>query len=161
MKLGFIGLGAMGAPMATNLLEAGHELAVWNRSPERADPLVEAGARPETIFTTPLRGTHPSGTVRVGKLVDETLQTEIEGLFRPGGVDKVTMPVTLVAAGEDSVVLTRGAKAMAARLPNGRYVEIPGAYHEILQEQDHIRAIFWSEFDRLALKVVAASSRPA
>src|ERR671912_1735812 len=45
MKLGFIGLGAMGAPMAKNLLEAGHELAVWNRSPERVDPLVEAGAR--------------------------------------------------------------------------------------------------------------------
>jgi 3-hydroxyisobutyrate dehydrogenase-like beta-hydroxyacid dehydrogenase len=45
MKLGFIGLGAMGAPMARNLLEAGHELAVWNRSPERVDPLVEAGAR--------------------------------------------------------------------------------------------------------------------
>jgi 3-hydroxyisobutyrate dehydrogenase-like beta-hydroxyacid dehydrogenase len=45
MKLGFIGLGAMGAPMARNLLEAGHELAVWNRSPERVNPLVEAGAR--------------------------------------------------------------------------------------------------------------------
>jgi 3-hydroxyisobutyrate dehydrogenase-like beta-hydroxyacid dehydrogenase len=44
MKLGFIGLGAMGAPMARNLLMAGHELAVWNRSPERVDPLVEAGA---------------------------------------------------------------------------------------------------------------------
>ena len=44
MKLGFIGLGAMGAPMARNLLEAGHELAAWNRSPERVDPLVEAGA---------------------------------------------------------------------------------------------------------------------
>ena len=35
----------MGAPMARNLLEADHELAVWNRSPERAGPLVEAGAR--------------------------------------------------------------------------------------------------------------------
>src|ERR671915_1516495 len=45
MKLGFIGLGAMGAPMARNLLEDGHELAVWNRSPERVDPLVELGAR--------------------------------------------------------------------------------------------------------------------
>src|SRR5918993_3690280 len=45
MKLGFIGLGAMGSPMARNLLEAGHELAVWNRSPERVGPLVEAGAR--------------------------------------------------------------------------------------------------------------------
>ena len=45
MKLGFIGLGAMGAPMARNLLEAGHELAVWNRSPKKVDPLMEAGAR--------------------------------------------------------------------------------------------------------------------
>ena len=43
--------------------------------------LLEAGARPETIFTTPLRGTHPSGTVRVGTLVDEHLQTEIQGLY--------------------------------------------------------------------------------
>jgi len=43
--------------------------------------LLEAGARPETIFTTPLRGTHPSGTVRVGMLVDEHLQTEIQGLY--------------------------------------------------------------------------------
>jgi 3-hydroxyisobutyrate dehydrogenase len=45
MKLGFIGLGAMGTPMAKNLLEVGHELAVWNRSPEKAGPLMEDGAR--------------------------------------------------------------------------------------------------------------------
>lgn len=44
MNLGFIGLGAMGAPMARNLLKAGHEVAVWNRSPGRVDPLVEVGA---------------------------------------------------------------------------------------------------------------------
>jgi 3-hydroxyisobutyrate dehydrogenase-like beta-hydroxyacid dehydrogenase len=44
MKLGFIGLGAMGTPMATNLLKARHELAVWNRSRQRVHPLVEAGA---------------------------------------------------------------------------------------------------------------------
>ena len=43
--------------------------------------LIEAGAKPETIFTTPLRGTHPSGTVRVGTLVDENLQTEVSGLY--------------------------------------------------------------------------------
>jgi 3-hydroxyisobutyrate dehydrogenase len=45
MKLGFIGLGAMGTPMARNLLDVGHELAVWNRSPEKAGPVMEAGAR--------------------------------------------------------------------------------------------------------------------
>ena len=48
MKVGFIGLGRMGGAMATNLLQAGHELVVWNRSPEKADALVEAGARRAT-----------------------------------------------------------------------------------------------------------------
>ncbi|HSN73864.1 MAG TPA: FAD-dependent oxidoreductase [Anaerolineae bacterium] len=43
--------------------------------------LVEAGAAPDTIFMTPLRGTHPSGTVRIGDMVDTTLQTEVAGLY--------------------------------------------------------------------------------
>ncbi len=43
-KIAFLGLGAMGSRMARNLIEAGHEVAVWNRSPERAAPLVKAGA---------------------------------------------------------------------------------------------------------------------
>ena len=41
----FLGLGLMGAPMARRLLDAGHELAVWNRSAGKAAPLVEGGAR--------------------------------------------------------------------------------------------------------------------
>ncbi|MCB9746218.1 MAG: NAD(P)-dependent oxidoreductase [Alphaproteobacteria bacterium] len=45
MNLTLLGLGAMGARMARRLLDAGHALTVWNRSPERAKPLVEAGAR--------------------------------------------------------------------------------------------------------------------
>src|SRR5262249_31075800 len=42
---GFVGLGMMGAPMATNLLKAGYQVTVYNRSAEKARPLVEAGAR--------------------------------------------------------------------------------------------------------------------
>ncbi|MDB4967769.1 MAG: 2-hydroxy-3-oxopropionate reductase [Myxococcales bacterium] len=45
MNVAFLGLGTMGAPMAANILRRGHALAVWNRSPHRAAPLVEAGAR--------------------------------------------------------------------------------------------------------------------
>lgn len=44
MKIGFIGLGSMGAGMALNLLKAGHEVTVYNRSPAKAAPLVAAGA---------------------------------------------------------------------------------------------------------------------
>ena len=45
MKLGFVGLGAMGSRIARRLLDAGHELTVWNRSPEKGEPLVAAGAQ--------------------------------------------------------------------------------------------------------------------
>jgi 3-hydroxyisobutyrate dehydrogenase-like beta-hydroxyacid dehydrogenase len=44
VRVGFCGLGLMGAPMAERLLRAGHEMAVWNRSPEKVEPLVSAGA---------------------------------------------------------------------------------------------------------------------
>jgi 3-hydroxyisobutyrate dehydrogenase-like beta-hydroxyacid dehydrogenase len=44
-RIAFLGLGQMGAPMAARLLEAGHDLTVWNRTPAKADPLVEKGAR--------------------------------------------------------------------------------------------------------------------
>ena len=45
MKVGFIGLGHMGAGMAANLLKAGHELTVFNRTSSRVQALVERGAR--------------------------------------------------------------------------------------------------------------------
>ena len=44
MRLGFIGLGLMGEPMAGHLLKAGHSLTVWNRTAEKAAALGRAGA---------------------------------------------------------------------------------------------------------------------
>lgn len=44
-RIGYVGLGIMGRPMAENLLDAGFELTVWNRTTEKADPLLDAGAR--------------------------------------------------------------------------------------------------------------------
>jgi 3-hydroxyisobutyrate dehydrogenase len=43
--IGWIGLGAMGTPMAANLLRVGYEVHVYNRSKERAEPLLQAGAQ--------------------------------------------------------------------------------------------------------------------
>lgn len=44
-NVAILGLGAMGARMARRLIDAGHEVVVYNRTPERAQPLVERGAR--------------------------------------------------------------------------------------------------------------------
>jgi 3-hydroxyisobutyrate dehydrogenase-like beta-hydroxyacid dehydrogenase len=46
MKVGFIGLGRMGAAMARRMLEAGHEVGAFNRTPDRLKPLIEAGVKP-------------------------------------------------------------------------------------------------------------------
>ena len=44
MKIGFLGLGQMGAAIAANLVRARHDVVVWNRSAEKARSLVDAGA---------------------------------------------------------------------------------------------------------------------
>jgi 2-hydroxy-3-oxopropionate reductase len=49
-RIGFIGLGIMGMPMARNLMEAGYELVLHNRSPEKAEELGKEGA---TVAATP------------------------------------------------------------------------------------------------------------
>jgi 3-hydroxyisobutyrate dehydrogenase-like beta-hydroxyacid dehydrogenase len=41
MKIGFIGLGNMGSAIAMNLLKAGHDLTVYNRTAEKAKPLIK------------------------------------------------------------------------------------------------------------------------
>ena len=45
MRVGFIGLGAMGSRMATRLLAAHHDVVVYNRTPERTRPLEQGGAK--------------------------------------------------------------------------------------------------------------------
>jgi 3-hydroxyisobutyrate dehydrogenase-like beta-hydroxyacid dehydrogenase len=55
-RLGYLGLGMMGSPMARRLLDAGYLVTVWNRSRAKAAPLVKAGAKladnPSTVANT-------------------------------------------------------------------------------------------------------------
>lgn len=54
MKIGFIGLGVMGSPMALNLARAGATLVIWNRTPDKSEPLRDLGAdvatSPDEVF---------------------------------------------------------------------------------------------------------------
>jgi 3-hydroxyisobutyrate dehydrogenase-like beta-hydroxyacid dehydrogenase len=56
MKIGFIGLGNMGAAMAANLLKAGHEVTAYNRSPDKVAALVAQGAQPAASVADACRG---------------------------------------------------------------------------------------------------------
>jgi lysophospholipase len=81
----------------------------------------------------------------------------MDELQRGQGLTQVQIPVTVVVAGDDRIADNRAVRRVTERLPNGRCVEAPGAFHEILQETDEIRAVFWREFDALAESV----ARPA
>ena len=71
----------------------------------------------------------------------------------PGALEAVDIPVTIVIAGDDRLVVNAASRAAAARLPQGRCTEIPGAFHEILMETDDRRAQFWQAFDTMADQV--------
>jgi 3-hydroxyisobutyrate dehydrogenase-like beta-hydroxyacid dehydrogenase len=82
MKIGFIGLGGMGRAMAQNILAAGHELTVYNRTLARAEPLREAGAR---VAETPAEAAQGNQAV-VTMLADDRAVEEVvfgaEGLVK-------------------------------------------------------------------------------
>jgi 3-hydroxyisobutyrate dehydrogenase-like beta-hydroxyacid dehydrogenase len=141
--IGFIGLGNMGSAMATNLLKAGFSLRVYNRTVEKARPLLEQGA---TLARSPAEAVEPGGTVvtmltddravedatlgangvleRLGDGIHLSMSTiaphtarRLTGLHRERGASYVTSPVfgkPDVAARESSGSLP------PAMLPRGR-----------------------------------------
>jgi 3-hydroxyisobutyrate dehydrogenase-like beta-hydroxyacid dehydrogenase len=82
MKLGFIGLGRMGSAMAANLLKAGHDVTVFNRSPDKLRPLVELGAHAASTVPDACRG-----ELVVTMLADDTAVADVA--FPNGGIVSV------------------------------------------------------------------------
>ena len=109
MKVGFIGLGAMGSAMASNLVAKGHAVTVWNRSAEAAAPLVSLGAK---LATTPDRAV-------LGDAVCSMLANDqaVRAVFLDGGLLDAIDPGTVhVNHATISVALARElAEAHAAR----------------------------------------------
>ncbi|MFV9511482.1 NAD(P)-dependent oxidoreductase [Tepidibacillus sp. LV47] len=73
MKLGWIGLGNMGVPMATNLKKAGYELYIYNRTKEKAKELIELGA----IFKETPKELTESVDVVITMVSDDTAVREV------------------------------------------------------------------------------------
>jgi lysophospholipase len=66
---------------------------------------------------------------------------------RPGFAERITTPCLVVGAGRDRIVSTSAIRDFAPRLPHGTYIELADAEHEILMENDSIRARFWAALD--------------
>ena len=76
MRIGFIGLGNMGAAIAANLVRAQHEVAVWNRSPEKTRPFAELGA---TLADSPKSAATDKEAVFTMLADDSALESVIAG----------------------------------------------------------------------------------
>ncbi len=119
MKVGFLGLGVMGRPMALNLLRAGTELVVWNRSVAGTEALREAGAR---VAATAADVFAAAQTVLMMLATEEAIDAVL-GRRTPSFAPMVAGR-TIVNMGttspEYSVALEE-----AIRTSGGRYVEAP------------------------------------
>ncbi|MFL6123801.1 NAD(P)-dependent oxidoreductase [Actinophytocola sp.] len=119
MRVGFLGLGVMGQPMALNLAHAGTPLVVWNRTPSRTGPLRDAGAvvasDPAEVFAT-------TGTVLM-MLADDAATDAVLGRGTQAFPTNVAGRV-IVHMGTTAPEYSRrlGADVTAA---GGRYVEAP------------------------------------
>ena len=114
----FLGTGLMGLPMAQNLRRAGFQLRVWNRSPDKAAPLLAAGA---TVTATPAEAVRDCAAVILmlqdGTAVSKTLFAR--------GVEAACAPGTLVV--DMSSISPTVAQDHAAALSRAglRYLDAP------------------------------------
>ncbi|MFL6199469.1 MAG: NAD(P)-dependent oxidoreductase [Thermoanaerobaculia bacterium] len=90
-KVAFLGLGRMGGAMAANLLAAGFDLTVWNRSRERCAPFAERGAQ---VAATPAAATRGAEAVLYSLADDEAIERVV---FGPDGILEGAGPGLLAA----------------------------------------------------------------
>jgi 3-hydroxyisobutyrate dehydrogenase-like beta-hydroxyacid dehydrogenase len=106
-KLGFIGLGAMGSRTAARLVDAGHEVVVWNRTPDKAAALTERGAS---------AGSNPADVAAHSELVltmladPSALRDVVEGPEGlAAGASGATTVVEMSTVGPDAIAQLREA----------------------------------------------------
>src|ERR1700726_5009837 len=78
--ISYLGLGIMGSGMASNLLKAGYELTVWNRSAEKCEPFARKGAR---VAKTPADAVRDVELVMYSLSNDQAVE---EVVFGPKGI---------------------------------------------------------------------------
>jgi 3-hydroxyisobutyrate dehydrogenase-like beta-hydroxyacid dehydrogenase len=108
-RVGFLGLGEMGTPMARRLLRAGHDLVVWNRSPERTAPLAQEGA---AVASSPAKAAAGRDFVITMVATPEALE---QVLFGTAGLAATLLPgqvvIDMSTVGPDEI------RSVSVRLP--------------------------------------------
>jgi 3-hydroxyisobutyrate dehydrogenase-like beta-hydroxyacid dehydrogenase len=118
MKIGFIGLGQMGSAMAMNLVRAGHDVTVFNRSPEKSRSLLDLGAHQATSIAGACKG---EGVITM--LADDTAAAHV-ALTNDGIIGKLRKGATHISMSTISVALSKEL-AQAHAAAGQRFVAAP------------------------------------
>ena len=126
MRVGFIGLGKMGSAMARNLIKAGHELVLYNRTRRRAEELQPLGAR---VAETPAEAAHGVEAL-ITMLADDPA---VEDAMLGPGQALQSLPAGAVHIGMSTISVALSRRLTAAR--DSRYSR------ELSMARPHRRAI--------------------
>ncbi|SMQ13897.1 3-hydroxyisobutyrate dehydrogenase [Streptomyces sp. Ag82_O1-12] len=144
MCVGFIGLGVMGQPMALNLARAGARLVVWNRTPERCEPLRAAGAE----VAASAAGVFRRASTVFLMLADETSVDAVLGRGTPDFAPRVAGH-TVVHMGTTSAEYSCGLQE-DIRAAGGRYVEAPVSGSRVPAERGELVGMLAGDDDAVA-----------
>lgn len=116
MRIAVLGLGSMGSGIASRLLQCGYQVAVWNRSPGKADHLIERGAREAKTIQDAVR----DAEVAIAVLADDTA---VENVCRGEHGVIAALPRETVFVNMSTVSPELNTR-IAVALP-GRFVDAP------------------------------------
>ncbi|MEJ8572375.1 NAD(P)-dependent oxidoreductase [Microbaculum marinum] len=113
MKIAFLGTGQMGAPMAERLVDAGLEIAVYDRSPEAMAPLVDRGARGATSVADCLAGAEVAFACLPSPEVSRAVALDPGGAIDAGDLKVYVETSTIGAAAVEEIDRVLGGKGIA------------------------------------------------
>lgn len=133
-RIAFCGLGRMGVPMAARLVDAGHEVTVWNRTPNRAAALLDRGASEAASPAEAAAGAEVVVTMVADPEALETVVFGEDGVA--SGISAGTIVVEMSTVGPDVV------RSLAARLLQGADVLDAPVLGSVPQATDGTLKIF-------------------
>lgn len=129
IKIGWIGLGNMGNPMSLNLVKAGYDVTVWNRTPSKADNLVAAGAK---LAASPKEVAEQSDIIFTmvadGKIMQHVALDGATGIISGLDEGKTVIDMSTVAPQESEIV------ALALEHVGAEYLRAPVTGSTVLAE---------------------------
>ena len=119
MSVGFLGMGIMGVPMSINLLKAGYSVTVWNRTPDKCAPAVQAGAMQAATASEVVKSCDVTFAMLADPVAAEAVALGPDGVLEAMCAGKGYVDVSTIDPASAAKI------AAAIRGKGGAYLEAP------------------------------------